>query len=46
VLAARSQSSLGEFEPDGGRIDAPEDEPTAETDGGRAEPRPTTLDEF
>jgi len=43
VLAARSQSSLGEFEPDGGRADA---EPTAETDGGRADPRPTTLDEF
>jgi ribonuclease HII len=45
VLAARSQSSLGEFEPDGGRVDASAD-PTAETDGGRTEPRPTTLDEF
>jgi len=45
VLAARSQSSLGEFEPDGGRVVADGD-PTAETDGGQTEPRPTTLDEF
>jgi ribonuclease HII len=40
ALAAASQSSLGEFEPDGGR---------ATTDGGRVDerdPRPTTLDEF
>ena len=42
VLAAASQASLGEFEPDGGTAD-PGDE-TVRSDGG--EPRPTTLDDF
>jgi ribonuclease HII len=42
VLAAASQSSLGEFEPDGGRVGPPDAKP----DGGRTGPRPTTLDEF
>jgi ribonuclease HII len=42
VLAAQSQASLGEFEPDGGRVESGEARP----DGGRSEPRPTTLDEF
>jgi len=44
VLAARSQSSLGEFEPDSGRADG--DGPTAEADGGRATSQESTLEEF
>ncbi|MFB6151092.1 MAG: ribonuclease HII [Haloarculaceae archaeon] len=47
VLAAADQSSLGEFEPDGGRETAEDDGTTSEvrSDGGRPEPQ-TTLDEF
>jgi ribonuclease HII len=44
ALAAATQSSLGEFEPDGGTTaEAGSD---AKADGGRADPKPTTLDEF
>jgi ribonuclease HII len=45
VLAAASQASLGEFEPDGGRIDG---DAEARADGGRdqSDPTPTTLDDF
>ena len=43
ALAAATQSSLGEFEPDGGQA---ETEGGAKADGGHAEPKPTTLDDF
>jgi ribonuclease HII len=43
ALAAAAQSSLGEFEPDGGQAS---DEGDAKADGGRADPKPTTLDDF
>jgi len=43
ALAAAAQSSLGEFEPDGGHTGADGD---AKADGGHAEPKPTTLDDF
>jgi ribonuclease HII len=42
ALADAAQSSLGEFEPDGGTAA----EGDAKADGGRADPEPTTLDEF
>jgi len=42
ALAAATQASLGEFEPDGGDR-AGED---AKADGGRADPERTTLDDF
>ncbi|MEF8886073.1 MAG: ribonuclease HII [Haloarculaceae archaeon] len=44
ALADAAQSSLGEFEPDGGTV--AETTGGAKADGGRAEPEPTTLDEF
>jgi len=44
ALADATQSSLGEFEPDGGRTT--ESEGDAKADGGRAGPKPTTLDDF
>jgi ribonuclease HII len=43
ALAAAAQSSLGEFEPDGGSTG---EEADAKADGGHAEPKPTTLDDF
>jgi len=44
ALADAAQASLGEFEPDGGR--AAENGGDAKADGGRADPKPTTLDDF
>ncbi|WP_123538083.1 ribonuclease HII [Halosimplex salinum] len=45
VLAAASQASLGEFEPDGGRaVDESADETEVRSDGGG--PQRTTLDDF
>jgi ribonuclease HII len=41
ALADAAQSSLGEFEPDGGATGG-----DAKADGGRADPEPTTLDDF
>ena len=42
ALADAAQSSLGEFEPDGGAMA----EGDAKADGGRPDPEPTTLDDF